>query len=331
MEVVDTGPARTHEPGHEVDPVRVIVAEKRMLSRDVVLISLVGRERVPLPAWTPGSHITLLLPNGMERQYSLCGEADRRGEWRIAVLREPGGRGGSRYVHDDLRVGDQLEAQGPRNNFPLLPASRYVFVAGGIGITPLLPMIADVEARGGEWELHYGARDEQSFCFRERLQSYGTRVRMVSFDRAGPLDLELIDTRVAPGTSVYCCGPSGLIDALQVRASTWSPGTTLNVERFHAPEPSDPTADRPITVHLALSGLTIRVAPGESILGAMRREGVDVPSSCEEGTCGTCETRVLAGIPDHRDGVLTPLEQETNEYMMVCVSRALTAELELDA
>ncbi|MEB3370510.1 PDR/VanB family oxidoreductase [Saccharopolyspora mangrovi] len=309
---------------------RLRVAHKQFLSRDVVGVTLASTGP-RLPAWTAGAHVTLMLPSGLERQYSLCGPVDDAFAWRIAVLREPDSRGGSSYVHDELEVGDVLEVRAPRNNFPLANARRYVFVAGGIGITPFIPMLAEADRAGAEWDLHYGARDAASFSFADVLREYGThRVHLVAQDCEGVLDLDAILGALAPGTQVYCCGPEGLLQAVEQRASGWPPDM-LHLERFAPVGLGDDVADKPITVHLKTSGVRVEVEPAESILDAMVRHRIDAPSSCREGTCGTCETRVLSGTPDHRDSVLTPAEQAAGDYMMICVSRALGPEIELDA
>jgi ferredoxin-NADP reductase len=318
------------EAGRDSAVLRLRVADKQPLARDVVEVTLESMGP-PLPEWTPGAHITLVLPSGLERQYSLCGAVDDRDAWRIAVLREPDSRGGSTYVHDVLEVGDVLEVRAPRNNFPLCRADRYVFVAGGIGITPIIPMIAEAECSGAEWILHFGARDAASFCFEQVLREYGEqRVRLVAQDSDGVLDLDMILGTLIPGTHVYCCGPGGLLHAVEERASGW-PEDSLHIERFAPTELGDDVADEPFIAHLKASGMSLQVSAGESILDAMARHGIDAPSSCREGTCGTCETRVLSGIPDHRDSVLTPSEQAAGDYMMICVSRARGREIELDA
>jgi ferredoxin-NADP reductase len=309
---------------------RLRVLEKQALSRDVVGVAL-DSAGAALPEWEPGAHITLVLPSGLERQYSLCGSVEDRDTWRIAVLREPDSRGGSAYVHDELAVGDELDVRPPRNNFPLAEAERYMFVAGGIGITPIVPMIAAAERAGADWELHVGARDAGSFPFGDRLRAYGDqRVHLIAQDVDGVLDLDTILATLSPETLVYCCGPAGLLQAVEQRAAGW-PSDTLHLERFTPVEVAGDAVDAPFVARLKASGVDLQVGAAESILHAMARAGIDAPSSCREGTCGTCETRVLAGTPDHRDSVLTASEQAAGDYMMICVSRALGPEIELDA
>ncbi|MFD5257026.1 PDR/VanB family oxidoreductase [Streptomyces bobili] len=279
----------------------------------------------PLPAWEPGAHIDLLLGPGLERQYSLCGDPADRSVWRIAVLREPHGRGGSAQVHERLRPGDKVRVRGPRNHFALRPAPRYRFVAGGIGITPILPMLAAAEAAGAEWSLLYGGRSRASMAFTEELARYGDRVTLAPQDEAGLLDLGPVLDALPEGTLVYCCGPGPLLDAVEARC----PSGALRVERFQAKERQG-GEDAGFEVELARSGRTLTVAAGVSVLDTVRAAGVEVLFSCTEGTCGTCETDVLDGTPDHRDSVLTDEEREAGETMMICVSRCRGKRLVLD-
>ena len=279
----------------------------------------------PLPAWEPGAHIDLLLGPGLERQYSLCGDPADRSLWRVAVLREPQGRGGSAHVHEQLRPGDKVRVRGPRNHFALRPAPRYRFVAGGIGITPILPMLAAAEAAGAEWSLLYGGRSRASMAFTEELARYGDRVTLSPQDEAGLLDLGSVLDALPEGTLVYCCGPGPLLDAVEARC----PSGALHVERFQAKEQQG-GEEREFEVELARSGRTLTVAPGVSVLDTVRAAGVEVLFSCTEGTCGTCETDVLDGAPDHRDSVLSDEEREAGETMMICVSRCRGKRLVLD-
>jgi len=293
-------------------------------------------EAEPLPPWQPGAHIDVVLPTGVTRQYSLCGPVDAAGHsarWRIAVLREPDGRGGSQWIHDHVREGDALRVRGPRNNFPLRPAARYLFVGGGIGITPLLPMIAEAEAAGAEWSLLYGGRTHGSMAFLPELAGYGERVSVRPQDQYGLLDLAGFLGGPDPSALVYCCGPAPLIDAVEAYCATW-PSASLNVERFAAAAGAGPAkgaaAEQPIEVELRASGMTLTVPPELSVLKAVEEAGVPVLSSCEEGICGSCETPVLDGEVDHRDSLLTEDERAANDTMLICVSRARGGRLVLD-
>lgn len=295
---------------------------RRVVADGVVSLGLAPAAGGDLPQWTPGAHVDLLLPNGLVRQYSLCGPPG--GDYRIAVLREPAGRGGSAYVHDRLTEGSRVTLAGPRNNFALAPASAYLFIAGGIGITPLLPMLATAEAAGADWRLVYGGRARTSMAFRDELRRYGDRVSVRPERETGLLDLPSILAAAPPDAHVYCCGPEGLLRAVEDLVTP----DLLHVERFTHREP-DPTGGA-FEVELATSGRTLTVDPGVSILDSLERAGIFPLSSCREGTCGTCETTVLDGRPDHRDSLLTPAERAANDLMFICVSRSLSPRLVLD-
>nr|WP_205861539.1 PDR/VanB family oxidoreductase [Planosporangium flavigriseum] len=282
-----------------------------------------------LPPWTPGAHIDVELPGGLTRQYSLCGEPADPSRWRLGVLREADGRGGSRWLADQLTVGTVLRVRGPRNNFPLHPAARYVLVAGGIGITPILPMIRAAEAAGADWVLHYGGRTRASMAFLDELAGYGDRVRIHPQDETGLLDLDAILGAPAADTLVYCCGPTGLLDAVSERCREW-PAGSLHVERFTAVAVVPDGEETGFEVVCERSGLTVTVPPELSILEAVENAGVSVLSSCTEGICGTCETTVLDGEPDHRDCLLTDDEKAAGDTMLICVSRCRGARLVLD-
>jgi ferredoxin-NADP reductase len=304
----------------------VVITERRELATGVVGLHLAAQSGAPLPEWAPGAHVDLHLPGGLVRQYSLCGDPADRGRWRIAVLREPDSRGGSACVHDKLAVGDELAVTGPRNHFPLAAAEDYLFIAGGIGITPILPMIAATERAGRRWRLVYGGRTRAAMAFRDELARYGERVLLRPQDEYGLLDLDAAFDATGPGTAVHCCGPEPLLQAVEARCLP----ERLHVERF-APKDADPDAvDAGFEVVLAGSGRVVPVPAGCSILAALEAGGVEVLSSCQEGTCGTCETGVLEGIPDHRDSVLTRAEQAAGDVMMICVSRAASSRLVLD-
>lgn len=303
-----------------------LVVERREFAADGVLaLTLRHPLGEPLPAWEPGAHVDVVLGPGLERQYSLCGDPADRAAWRIAVLREPDGRGGSAHVHERLGQGDTVRVRGPRNHFALRPAPRYRFIAGGIGITPVLPMLAAAEAAGADWSLLYGGRTRASMAFTEELAAYGERVTVVPQDEAGLLDLASVLDALPGDALVYCCGPGPLLDAVEERC----PSGALHVERFRAKE-RPVGEDGEFEVELARSGRTLTVTAGVSVLDAVRAAGVEVLYSCTEGTCGTCETDVLEGTPEHRDSVLGAQEREAGETMMICVSRCRGKRLVLD-
>ncbi|MFG3223996.1 PDR/VanB family oxidoreductase [Kitasatospora sp. NPDC048194] len=313
------------------DTLEVLVRERTELAQGVLGLELVAPDGGALPAWAPGAHIDLVLPSGLVRQFSLCGPADRAGSWHIAVLREPNGRGGSIEVHDELAVHTRLRAVGPRNRFPLLPADDLLFIAGGIGITPLLPMLAEAERSGSRWRLLYGGRTRTSMAFLPELAGYGDRVRIVPQDEFGLLDLDGPLSRVPAGGRVYCCGPEPLLDAVRERCAG-RPELTLHTERFAAaPSTAGPRGtDTGFEAVLKRSGRSVPVPAGTSVLAALREAGVAVLASCEEGTCGTCETTVLEGAVEHRDSLLTEEERAAGDLMLICVSRSRSPRLVLD-
>ncbi|MFI6334080.1 PDR/VanB family oxidoreductase [Streptomyces sp. NPDC050535] len=300
----------------------LVVRKVEFAAADVLALTLVHPLGEELPDWEPGAHIDVLLGPELERQYSLCGDPADRRAWRIAVLRETAGRGGSAYVHAELSEGDKVRVRGPRNHFVLQDAPRYRFVAGGIGITPILPMLAAAEAAGAEWTLLYGGRTRESMAFTQELGRYGERVTIAPQDETGLLDLTALDS---PDALVYCCGPGPLLDAVEERC----PAALLRVERFQ-PKVLESGPDGGFEVELARSGRTLAVPAGVSVLDTVRAAGVEVLYSCTEGTCGTCETDVLEGVPDHRDSVLSDAEREAGETMLICVSRCRGKRLVLD-
>ncbi|MCL3997703.1 PDR/VanB family oxidoreductase [Streptomyces lavenduligriseus] len=308
----------------------LVVTRRTDEADGVVSLDLRRADAAPLPAWTPGAHIDLVLAPDLVRQYSLCSSPEDTRVWRVAVLREEEGRGGSLHVHDKLSEGDQVRVRGPRNHFPLEGAEKYLFIAGGIGITPILPMLEQAERLGSDWELVYGGRTLASMAFRDALVTrYGERVRVRPEDVYGRLDLEALLGTPRPDTLVYCCGPEPLLEAVEERCADW-PAGALHVERFSPREPEAPLRDGAFEVELAQTGITVSVPPDKSVLQAVEEAGVQVLSSCREGTCGTCETTVLEGTVDHRDSLLTPAEQEAHDTMMICVSRAACPRLVLD-
>lgn len=305
------------------------VAAKEQAAEGVVALTLRSADGRPLPGWEPGAHVDLVLDGAPTRQYSLCGDPADHGRYRLGILRDPDGRGSSRFVHDRLAAGDPVRLRGPRNNFPLVPSPRYLFIAGGIGITPVLPMIRTAEAAGADWRLVYGGRRRASMAFLDELARYGDRVSVRPQEETGLLDLDALLGTPEPDTLVYCCGPEPLLAAVEQRCTGWPRGA-LHVERF-APRPQgEPARAEAFEIELARSGLTLIVPPDRSILSVVEEAGVGVLSSCAEGTCGTCETAVLGGVPDHRDSVLGPDERAANDCMMICVSRSCSERLVLD-
>jgi ferredoxin-NADP reductase len=299
----------------------------------VVVLTLVHPDGESLPPWTPGAHVDLVLTPDLVRQYSLCSSPSESRSIQVGVLRAEDGRGGSAYIHDNLAVGSTVRIRGPRNHFPLVASPRYLFVAGGIGITPMLPMIAEAEAAGAEWELVYGGRTRASMAFLDELAGYGDRVTLLPRDEVErSLSQRLGDLLDDPraDTLVYCCGPESLLSAVEEKCAAW-PSGALHLERFQA-RPTDDTGreDTAFELVLARTGMTIQVPADQSIFRAVEAVGVSVLGSCHEGICGTCEAVVLEGEIDHRDSVLNAEERDSGEMMMICVSRCRSDRLTLD-
>lgn len=320
------------EPGQEHD-LRLVVAARSRAADDVVALVLRAPDGGPLPPWTPGAHVDLVVPGPdgpLVRQYSLCGDPDDVTTYRVAVLREPAGRGGSAAVHATLLPGTGVTVRGPRNRFVLDPAPEYVFVAGGIGITPVLAMVRAAVLAGARWHLAYGGRTASSMAFVDEVTalaaaSAGTgEVALHPLDTSGPLPVAaLVERAAASGAGIWCCGPEGLIEAVEKEGDVLGPGR-VHVERFRAAADPAPGAhgDVAFEVEVASHGVTVTVPADRTALEVLEEAGVPVLSSCREGTCGTCEVSVLAGTVDHRDTLLTPAERAAHDTMFVCVSRS---------
>lgn len=302
-------------------------------ARDVMRLELAAPDGGELPAFEPGAHLSLQLPGGLQRQYSLCNDWRERHRYVLGVSRAAASRGGSSHVHGSVRVGSELACSPPANNFRLVPdAPRYLFVAGGIGITPILAMVRWCEAAGKPWKLVYAARTRARMAFYEELLGYGAKVRFHSDEeQGGPLKVAPLMSDVAPGTHVYCCGPAPLMEAVQAGGGHLAP-EALHFEWFSAPtQPA--VAEQPaggFWIDLQRSGTSLHVPPGLSILEVLEQNGHEVPFSCREGLCGTCETSVCGGEPEHLDYVYPPSERPTLRTMLVCVSRARSERLLLD-
>ncbi|MGQ9370469.1 PDR/VanB family oxidoreductase [Azospirillum sp. ST 5-10] len=298
---------------------------------DVLSLDFRDPDGRPLPPFAPGAHLDLHLPGGVIRQYSLCGDPADRGVYTVAVLKTPDGRG-SRAVHETLRPGQLLTVGAPRNNFRFDPAARYLFIAGGIGITPLLPMVRAAAAAGAPWTLHYCVRAVSAAPFLDALATVPGGAVVLHASAAGTrLSVEAVLAEPAADTLVYCCGPERLMQAVEAAGAGWPEGS-LRFEWF-APRSAAAAAageSAELEVVCARSGTTVVVPPDRSILDALAAAGVDAPCSCEQGVCGTCETAVLEGEPDHRDSILSAAERAAGRSMMICVSRARGRRLVLD-
>ena len=306
------------------------ISDIRVEAAGVKSFLLEAADGTDLPAWTPGAHVDLALAPGMNRQYSLCGDGDDRQGLRFAVLREPQSRGGSAMLHEQVKPGDMMQVLAVRNNFPLVPAGRSLLVAGGIGITPILAMVRELERQGRDWRLLYGGRTRAGMAFIDELAGYGDKVMVRPEDEFGLLDLAAFLGAAEPGKVAYCCGPEPLIKAVEAHCANW-PEESLRIERFRPMEQEPHGADTAFEVELKQSGKVVAVPPDKSIAVALEEVGVYIPRSCNEGTCGTCLTRVVEGLPDHRDSFLRPRQREKNALILVCCSRSLTLRLVLDA
>jgi ferredoxin-NADP reductase len=313
---------------------QALVHTLRLEARDILSVELRPPEGGEFPAFTAGAHIDLHLPNGLERSYSLCNDSGERHRYVVGVLRDSASRGGSRYVHEQLRPGMVIPIAGPRNHFALdESAAHTVLVAGGIGVTPLLCMARRLKALGRSFEMLYCARERQGAAFLDALHALGVPLH-VHFDSeaGGPPDLRALLARRAPdaGTHYYACGPTPMLDAFEKFCAALG-HANAHLERF-APVRIEASANAraSYTVELRRSGRAIEVAGGTSLLDALLRAGIAIDHSCCEGVCGSCEARVLAGEPDHRDSVLSAKERASNRVMMVCVSGSKSGTLALD-
>ncbi|WP_169801739.1 PDR/VanB family oxidoreductase [Mycolicibacterium vaccae] len=311
-------------------PARLRVSAIQQEADGVVSLELCAEDGAPLPGWTPGAHIEIELADKIVRHYSLCGNPADAQRWRIAVLRDDNSRGGSALIHDGFRPGRLVSASWPRNNFALVDTDRYLFIAGGIGITPMLPMIHEVAGRGKAWTLVYGGRTRGSMAFVDELSTVSDgELYVLPHDEHGLLDLDRFLGSPAPHTAVYCCGPGPLIDAVELRCASW-PAGALHLERFTPRERPPLSADGQFDVQLARTGTTLSVPADRTLLDVLEDAGIEIDNSCRAGICGTCELRVLGGIPEHHDDVLSDSERDSHEMILPCVSRSRSAVLVVD-
>jgi vanillate O-demethylase ferredoxin subunit len=315
--------------------IRVRVLRKAVEAEDICSFELAAEDGQPLPAFSAGSHVDVEVGNGLTRQYSLCNDSAETHRYLIGVLREPASRGGSTAMHDRVQVGDVIAISAPKNHFALAhEAQSHLLLAGGIGITPILCMAERLAQTGADFTLHYCTRSAARTAFADRIRS-STFARRVAFhhddgDAAQKLDIAALLAQPQAGTHVYVCGPKGFMDAVlgTARANGW-PEAQLHFEFFSADvQPRD--ADEAFDVKLASSGRIVHIPKGMTVLNALADAGVIVPSSCEQGVCGTCITRVIEGEPDHRDMYFTPEEQAANAEFTPCCSRSKTPLLVLD-
>jgi len=322
---------RRLQPNRTPEPQRsryLVVREQTREAHGVVSVVLVAPPGATFPKWTPGAHIEITLPSGRLRRYSLCGDPTQQDRYQVAVQRKPDGRGGSIEVHDQLRIGTHLRVGPPHNNVALVRAPSYLLLAGGIGITCVLPMAQALAGAGVRWELVYGGRTRATMAFLDRLAEIDPhRVRVVPEDEQGLIDLTALLDQQQPGTAVYCCGPPGMINTVTTLIST-RPSLSLHTEQL-APEQNLPPDSRPITLTLRRTGTTVEVPADTTLLAAVTQHAPRLSGGCEQGVCGRCQVTVLAGKPEHHDSYLTP-QQRSAGQMLLCVSRAHSPELTLD-
>ncbi|TDC54780.1 cytochrome P450 [Actinomadura sp. KC345] len=311
------------------------VARAEEAADGVLSLTLAPADGGEAPAWEPGAHLELRLPSGRVRQYSLCGDPADRSRYRIAVLREADGRGGSEEVHALARDGVTFGVRGPRNHFPLVDAGSYLFLAGGIGVTPILAMVREAAGRGAGFQVVYGGRTRASMAFRDELSALaGDRLRLLPQDEAGVPDLKAVLAEAGPDTAIYCCGPTGMIAAAEGACDELGIRSRLHVERFTGDDSLevafDPALNTEFDVHLARTGATLRVPADRRLIEVVQEAVPGLSYDCEKGYCGACETRVLAGDPEHRDSLLTEEERAAGKTMMICVGRCTSSRLVLD-
>jgi tetrachlorobenzoquinone reductase len=301
---------------------------------DIISVELVPYSDRRLPRFSAGSHIDVHLPNGLSRSYSLTNPQGETGKYIIGVYRDPKSRGGSKYIHDELRVGKLLRVSAPRNNFPLVEtARRNVFIAGGIGVTPFVCMLDRLNSLGEKWCLYYCVRTRGQAGFiehLERLAAVNGNEFVLNVDQepgGHVLDIAATLSAEPDDAQLYCCGPTGMLNAFK-EACRERPDDRVHIEYFSSTVA--PSVKGGFTIKLHRSGKTVFVPEGNTILEVLLADGMDVPYSCQQGICAACETGVLAGVPDHRDMILTPEQQASNKVMMICCSGSKSEELVLD-
>lgn len=314
-----------------IRPVRVV--GRRQLTAEIIELELESASGESLPAWEPGAHIDLRLGEDLIRQYSLVPSAEGRGTWTVAVLVDAGGRGGSTLIERDAQIDAIVTTSGPRNHFAFVPGTSYLFIGGGIGITPLIAMSRAAAAAGVSWRLAYLGRSRESMAYLDDLErEFPENVDVYSSADGVRFDVDATLAELPSDTHVYCCGPERLMSAVEVAMAQPDRIPFVHLEHFQPREAGEHSENEEFTVYAATSDIEFIVPVDESILMAADFEGVVVPGDCLEGTCGSCETRVLLGEVEHRDSILSPQQRLSSETMMICVSRAKPGctRLELD-
>jgi ferredoxin-NADP reductase len=315
---------------HEELELELVVRARTALTPEIVELEFEDSRGANLPAWDAGSHADLLFGDGYVRQYSIVRGALDESNWRMAILADSNGRGGSRFLAEHVSVGTVINAKGPRNHFALLPAPMYHFIAGGIGITPILSMIDAAQMNGVPWTLSYLGRAREAMAYVSELEAkFPDKVSVFAKSEENRFDVEGFVDELSADTQTYACGPEKLLIGLE-QAFAAVGNKTLHIERFHPKEIILDEPDHEFQVYCAKSEIEITVAADESILMAADAAGVDITGDCMEGTCGACETKVISGDVSHRDSIMTEEQQVSSGTMMICVSRARASQLTLD-
>jgi ferredoxin-NADP reductase len=328
--VIETSKATTPATARTPDNlIEVRLTAIRYAARDTCLFEFQSLDGQPLPAYEPGAHIDLHLPSGLLRNYSLTAADPDPSTYIVGIKRDPASRGGSRFIHDELRVGTTLKIGGPRNNFRLREdAAHTVLIAGGIGITPMWCMVQRLSALERPWQLHYACRSRDDMAFRAELERMPQTVLHCDDERGGFLDVAAIIANAPKDAHLYCCGPAPMLQAFEAATKDW-PREQVHVEYFTAKE-LPPAKKGGFTVELARTGVEYFIPEGETILNVLLDAGIDIDYSCELGICGACEQRVISGLPEHRDSILSEEEQAENTRVMICCAGCKTDRLVLD-
>ena len=314
--------------------IQVKVVRKAVEAEDIASFELASVDGKPLPAFSAGSHLDVQIPGGLTRQYSLCNDASEQHRYRIAVLRDAASRGGSIGMHDAVHEGDLIQISEPKNHFPLLPAPRTLLFAGGIGVTPLLSMAQRLAAIVADFTLHYCTRSAERTAFRDEIVASAFASHVSFHFDVGPaaqkLDLEAALGAGHPGKQLYVCGPTGFIDYVvaTAKAQGWH-SEQIHLEYFGAAQ-QDTAGDTGFDIKIASTGKIFAVGAGQNIIQVLKDNGIEILTSCEQGVCGTCITRVLQGEPDHRDMYFTDEEKAKNDQFTPCCSRSKSKTLVLD-
>jgi ferredoxin-NADP reductase len=310
------------------------VRRRAEIAVNALLLELESASGEVLPEWPPGAHLDIHLPSGLTRQYSLCGAREDKSTYVVVVLREPHGRGGSEEIYREFGVGTEFISSTPRDHFRLVDASEYVLIAGGIGITPIKAMVDELRARGARWRLHYGGRSREHMAFVDELVDLGgDNVSIVPQDVDGLLAVPAIIGNLSPDAAIYCCGPAPLLDAVLTACAEAGASERLHFERFVPPTDGAgfvTNGDTAFEVELRSSGVTLQVPADQTLLEVVQSVIPDMPFSCTEGYCGSCESVVLDGEPDHRGSLMTPEEHDEERTMLICVGRSKSHRLVLD-